>query len=271
MKRYKVLAVNDLSSVGKCSLGVIIPILSAMKVEVCPVVTAVLSAHTAFENPYIVDLTAHLDSMFSRVLDEDDVFQYAYSGYLGSNQQMEIVKKHFSRLKNKGTKLLIDPVLGDNGKLYASFDTQSVEKMKELCRGADLITPNFTEACLLADQSYMDTTEGQALETAKILSDSLCVPDIVITGVPVSGGKAIVIWENGRGEAIPCEYVKGEYCGTGDAFASVVCGGLAKGIPLRDAVLDAHSFVRKAIFETYRMGGSWRDGIMVEKFLDYLV
>lgn len=270
MQKHKVLAVNDLSSVGKCSLGVIIPILSAMKVEVYPVVTAVLSAHTGFDNPYIADLTQHLDAMFTHIRSESSGFQFAYSGYLGSNLQMDIVKKHFNEWKKSGTKLLVDPVLGDNGKLYSAFDVNSIKKMAQLCRNADLITPNYTEACLLAEIPYRETEPKKAVQLAEKLSAMLSVPSIVITGVPVNAGKSIIVWENDDGFEIPCDYVKGEYCGTGDAFASVVCGGLVKGRKLYDSVLEAHRFVRNAIYETYRMGGSWKDGIMVEEFLDTL-
>lgn len=270
MQKHKVLAVNDLSSVGKCSLGVIIPILSAMKIEVCPVVTTILSAHTGFDNPYIVDLTQHLDKMFAHILSESSGFSFAYSGYLGSNQQMDIVKKYFVQLKQSGTKLLVDPVLGDNGKRYSAFDENSIEKMAQLCLNADLITPNYTEACLLAEIPYQETEPKKAIRLAEKLSDMLSVPSIVITGVPMKTGKSIIVWEDGQGIEIPCDYVKGEYCGTGDAFASVVCGCLAKGKKLCDSVLEAHRFVRTAIYETYRLGGSWKDGIMVEEFLNML-
>ncbi len=271
MQKCNVLAVNDLSSVGKCSLGVAIPILSAMQVEACPVVTTVLSAHTGFENPYIIDLTSHLDEMFCHIFSESDEYLYAYSGYLGSNLQMEIVKKHFAFLQQKGTKLLIDPVLGDNGVLYSAFDETSVKKMAELCKKADLITPNYTEACMLAGVPYGTTTADEAIALAKNLSSSLGVPAVVITGVPLKEDKkSIIIVENAEGKEISCDYVKGEYCGTGDAFASVVCGALAKGESLDSAVRKAHLFVRNAIAETYRLGGVWQDGIMIEKFLDLL-
>ncbi len=271
MQKCNVLAVNDLSSVGKCSLGVAIPILSAMQVEVCPVVTTVLSAHTGFEHPYIVDLTPHLDQMFEHIFSENEDYLYAYSGYLGSNLQMEIVKKHFSFLKEKGTKLLIDPVLGDNGVLYSAFDETSVRKMAELCTKADLITPNYTEACMLGGIPYGTTTIKEAIDLAQNLSSLLSVPAVVITGVPLeTGQKSIILWENHTGTHIPCDYVKGEYCGTGDAFASVVCGALAKGESLDRAVRNAHFFVKNAIAETYRLGGVWQDGIMIEKFLDLL-
>lgn len=270
MQKHKVLAVNDLSSVGKCSLGVIIPILSAMKIEVCPVVTTILSAHTGFEHPYIVDLTPHLDQMFTHILSESSGFSFAYSGYLGSNQQMDIVKKYFVQLKQSGTKLLVDPVLGDNGKRYSAFDENSIEKMAELCHNADLITPNYTEACLLAKIPYRKIEAKEAIRLAGKLSATLSVPSIVITGVPVKNGKSIIVWENGEGTEIPCDYVKGEYCGTGDAFASVMCGCLVKEKNLCDAVSEAHRFVRNAIYETYRMGVSQKDGIMVEEFLNML-
>lgn len=270
MHQQKVLAVNDLSSVGKCSLGVIIPILSAMKIEVCPVVTTILSAHTGFEHPYIVDLSRHLDPMFAHILSESSGFGFAYSGYLGSSQQMDIVKKHFETLKKSGTKILVDPVLGDHGKCYSAFDATSIEKMAQLCRIADLITPNYTEACLLANAPYQETESDEAVRLAGALSAALSVPSVVITGVPLKTGKCIVIWENGKGAAIPCDYVKGEYSGTGDAFASVLCGCLIKGETLCDAVCKAHRFVRTAIRETDRMGGSPKEGIMVEAFLHLL-
>ncbi len=266
----KVLAVNDLSSVGKCSLGVIIPILSAMKVEVYPVVTTVLSAHTGFDNPYIIDLTEHLDDIFTHIFAETEQFGFAYSGYLGSNHQMEIVKKHFARLKQKGAHVLVDPVLGDNGSLYSSFDANSVQAMAELCRNADIITPNYTEACFLAGIPYGDISSDGAREMAKQLSETLGVPSVVMTGIPLPEGKSIFILENGKTTEFPCDYVKGEYCGTGDAFSAVVCGCLARGEALLNAVKKAHRFVRNAIAETYRMGGTWKDGIMIEQFLDTL-
>ena len=268
----RVAAINDISSVGKCSLMIAVPILSSMKIEVVPLVTAVLSAHTGFKNPVIADLGSYLPKMIEHIESLGVTFDCIFSGYLSSASQMETVKEFMLKEKKNGTLCLVDPVLGDEGELYSGFDKNSVDKMKELALVSDILTPNFTEACFLADMEYTTANENTLESLVKLLYDKLHLNKIVITGVPLENDKkCIAVAENREDiKLIYCDYVEGFFCGTGDAFASVVCGETVKGKSLYDASKTAHEFVKYAICDTYKMGGTWEQGIALEKFLDKL-
>lgn len=268
----RVAAINDISSVGKCSLMIAVPILSSMEIEVVPLVTAVLSAHTGFENPVIADLGSFLPKMIEHIESLDVKFDCIFSGYLSSVSQMETVKEFMKKEKANGTLCLVDPVLGDEGVLYAGFNETSVEKMKELASVSDILTPNYTESCFLSDVKYGVTNENSLEKLVKKLYETLNLSKVVITGVPLENDKkCILVAENKENfKIIYCDYVKGFFCGTGDAFASVICGEMVKNKSLYEASKKAHEFVKYAIDDTYKMGGTWEQGIALEKFLDRL-
>ena len=266
----RVAAINDLSTFGKCSLTVVIPTLSAMGFEVCPVITSYLSAHTGFENPANFDLGYTTKDIFAHLKKLDVEFDAVFTGYIPTIEQMEDVKQFVIENKIKEKLILIDPVLGDNGKLYTFFDNESIKKMRELCLYADVVTPNFTEACFLAQLPYK---EEITKENARLLIDKIntkgIANKIIITSVPIEGKNCMIVSEYGELEIIECEYIKGEYCGAGDMFSSLVLGEMLNGKAVKEAAISSHETLKEIIKETYTMGGSWEQGLVYEKFFNF--
>ena len=160
--------------------------------------------------------------------------------------------------------------MGDEGKLYTFFDNSTVKKMRELCLYADLVTPNYTEACFLSNLPYKETISK---EDVRVLVDKLnsfgIANKLIITSVPVDNKKCIVVSWYGEIEIIECEYVKGEYCGAGDLFSSVVLGEMLNGKTVKEAAVNAHEILKEVISETYNMGGTWEQGLVFEKFFQF--
>lgn len=238
----RVAAVHDMSGYGKCSLTVAIPVLSACGVEVCPLCTSLLSTNTLFPGFTFFDYTpymqAHIDHWKSLGLKFDCV----YSGFLGSTQQMDYVKQ--LKTEFDSGLLVVDPVLGDNGKLITIFDDAMVKAMAELVALADCATPNVTEACLLTGRAY----EGDALSKAEC--EALCrevlalgCGSVVLTGV-LREGKLINAGIDHKGyfERVIDELPFHQH-GTGDLYTSTMVGALMRGYDLREAVDSAAHFV----------------------------
>ncbi|MBE7020066.1 MAG: pyridoxamine kinase [Ruminococcaceae bacterium] len=268
----RIAAVNDLSTFGKCSLTVVIPVLSAMGYEVCPIVTSYLSAHTGFENPANFDLSHTTKDITSHLEKLGVDFDAVFTGYIPTVFQMEDIKQFM--IKNKLLKklIMVDPVLGDDGKLYTFFDNTTVKKMRELCLYADVITPNYTEACFLANLPYK---EMLTKENVRTLIDKLnafgMANKIVITSVPVEDKTCMVVSEFGELEIIECEYVEGIYCGAGDVFSSILLGKLLEGQNIMDSALYSHRALTEIIKETHALGGTWEQGLVYEKFFKFMI
>ena len=268
----RIISINDLSVFGKCSQTVAVPVLSAMGFEVCPVLTAYLSAHTAFENPHITDMTDSLSSCLSHLNDLDVKSDAVFTGYIFTSGQFDIIKKYVMQKKIDGNLIITDPVMADNGKLYEPFTMETVKKMRELCLFADIITPNFTEACFLAGLPVIKNVTKEQCDALIARLNTLGINcKIIITGVPyIDGTKKIINGFNDNAEIIDCEYVDCEYCGTGDVFSSVFCGYILRGENIRDAIIKTRDFVYKAVLETKRLNGPEKQGIMFEKYLNSL-
>ena len=241
----RVLAINDISCVGKCSLAATLPIISACGIECNMLPTAILSTHTGgFEGYTFRDLTEDIPAILAHWKSLGLKFDYIYSGYLGSISQIDLVlqiKKDF--LKEGGT-LIVDPVMGDNGALYAGFTPKYVEKMRSLCSAADYILPNDTEACYLAEAPY-PLTKDSAFCALEILQ-KLC-PRPVITGINANGEIGLCYHDGKQGKFMTHENVEGFFCGAGDVFASAFVGCLARGKDEETAICLASDFAAAAI------------------------
>ncbi len=271
----KVAAIHDLSGFGRASLTVIIPILSRMGIQVCPLPTAVLSTHSKFNNFHFVDLTDELQPMIDHWKELNLEFNAIYSGFLGSHRQIEIVSQ-FIHDFNKNTPLIvIDPVLGDDGKLYATFNMDHVKEMRTLIGQADVITPNLTEASLLLDRKIpKNLTDEKIKDWILELSDK--GPQIVIvTSVPEHKKDNItsVIAYNKKGNRfwkVSCNYLPANYPGTGDAFASVITGALLQGDSLPIAMDRAVKFTSTGVRATFGYDYDTKQGILLERILNTL-
>lgn len=268
----KVAAFHDLSGYGRCALTVVIPILSAMGNQVCPVPTAILSAHTAFQNVVIQDTTELLARWLAHWEQLDLRFDCLYSGYLGSPAQASILIPYYER--HSEAYKLVDPVMADDGALYATFGQDMVEAMRRLVRYADIITPNLTEACLLADIPYHDAhwTEDEIHALSKRLA-ALGAKQGAITSIPLEDGRQCnaSFDTDLRLHLFAYSCVPQHYPGTGDAFASVLAGELLRNKPVRDALDAATSYASLLAKETYAAGTPVLEGACLESHLAELL
>lgn len=242
----RVLAINDISCVGRCSIAATLPIISACGVECNVLPTAILSTHTGgFEGYTFRDLTKDIPDILRHWKSLHLKFDFIYSGYLGSIEQIDLVSAIKKEFLADGGVFVVDPVMGDNGDLYAGFTPKFVEKMRALCREADYILPNVTEACYLADVPYpLDTDSAK---TALKRLQAFCARPI-ITGITDCDGVSVCYTNE---QNVICTYahenVEGFFCGAGDVFASAFVGALARGKDEEKAIRLASDFATAAI------------------------
>ncbi|MFO7863825.1 MAG: pyridoxamine kinase [Salinivirgaceae bacterium] len=270
----KVAAIHDLSGFGRSSLTVVIPVLSSMGFQVCPLPTAVLSTHSQFSDYHFVDLTEHLPHIMHHWKSLNLGFDAIYSGFLGSSKQIDMMVKFIDDFSSEDTIVLVDPVLGDNGKLYGPFDQSMVNEMRKLVSKAHIITPNITEVgLLLEDDPLMINNTDDAIKAIDRLADF--GPEIiVITSVPDGAeGKTSVIAHNKNDERywkVPVDYLPAAYPGTGDTFASVLLGCLLQGDNLPMSLDRAVHFISHGVRSTFGFSYDEKEGILLEKILPTL-
>ena len=258
----RVLAINDISCVGRCSLTVTLPIVSACGVECNVLPTAILSTHTGgFSGYTFQDLTEHIPDILQHWKSLGIKFDYICSGYLGSISQIETVLQIKKEFLSKNGVFIVDPVMGDSGKLYAGFTEEFVEKMRALCAEADYILPNATEACYLAKLPYPLTKENASLALEKL--KELC-PRPIITGVTDENSVSVFYWtEQGVQEYIHAN-VEGFFCGAGDVFTSAFVGCLANGKSEENAIKLSSDFAAAAIRRSAKEVDDKRFGLNFE-------
>lgn len=273
----RVAAVNDLSGFGRCSLTVTIPILSAMGFQVCPVPTAVLSSHTGYPNPLIRDFSGDMAAYLAHWESMGLTFACGYTGFLGDRRQVEVLEPFLTRLKEQGALRLVDPAMADYGKLYSSCSPELIPAMARLVSLASVATPNLTEACLLTGEDYASVMadegrRGRVEAMARKLLSAGCGA-VVITGVEAGENidNCVLSSEDARSVWVSGHRVEQNFAGTGDVFASVLCGWLLRALPLDEAVRRTTDFVCKATAATATMDVNGQDGIAFEPFLRDLV
>lgn len=280
----KIALINDLSGFGKCSLTAAIPVISVLGIQACPLPTAILSAQTGFPSYYCDDYSDKMNLFTDAWKDMQESFDGIYSGYLGSAAQMHNVLYFLDQFQTKDTLYLADPVMGDNGQRIRIFTQELLDCMKELTRHADVITPNLTELCLLADMDYDALTSHASdadylsyIENAarRLLPRAFTDQMIVITGIvrkqPDQSfvGNLAVTSEDSYYMETP--YRGESFSGTGDLFASVIMGCLLNGLSIEDAVQKAVCFLWPAIEEASRDHVPKNHGIYFEKYLRLLL
>lgn len=275
----KVAAIHDLSGYGRSSLTSIIPILSTMKVQVCPVPTAVLSSHTGgFEGYSFLDLTDYMEQHIAHWKKLNIDFDCIYSGFLGSPKQMKIVADFIDFFGHKNNLTVVDPVLGDNGKLYGTMNNEMVEEMKKLISKADIITPNFTEVTFLLNKSYKKEIGESEIKEWLIELANMGPKIVIVTSIPDENShkadrKTNVIAYDKENDAfwkVSCKYIPASYPGTGDAYTSVVIGSLLQGDSLPIAIERGVQFITQCILASYGFKYPNREGVLLERMLDVL-
>lgn len=253
MKR--IVTIQDISCFGKCSLTVALPIISAMGIETAVIPTAVLSTHTGegFENYTFRDLTSDIPDIAAHWKSMDLKFDALYTGYLGSPEQVEIVSDFFNDFGREDNVIIVDPVLGDAGKLYTGFTADFVEKMKKLCAKADFIIPNMTEVSFLLGIPYTDTyNEAYVMDALRRLAELGCkVP--VITGIHYDDRKQGAAAYDSEKDEFSFSFDKNvnyRFHGTGDIFSSVFTGACALGMDIRQCLDIAVRFTLDCIEAT---------------------
>lgn len=272
MKR--IVSIQDISCVGKCSLTVALPIISAMGVECGIIPTAVLSTHTMFKNFTCRDLTEEIEPIVAHWQSEDMKFDAVYTGYLGSFEQIDIVSGVFETMKKQGSVICVDPAMADNGKLYPAFDEAFAKKMASLCAGADYVLPNITEAAYMTGTEYREEYDEEYVKTlTKALAD-MGAKNVVLTGVGFEKGKTgVMVYDSEKGEySYYChEKLPVSYHGTGDIFSSTFVGALMNGLDKAEAVKVAADYTAECIRVTLGSGKEKWYGVDFEKCIPFLL
>ena len=231
MSYKRILTIQDISCFGQCSLTVALPILSACGIETCVLPSTVLSTHTGgFKGYTFRDLTEDIPEIQKHWVKEKIKFDAFYTGYLGSVKQIEYVKNMFDATGNPDSIRVVDPVIGDYGKLYAGFDDKFIDAMKDLCRSADYILPNITEACLLTGTEYKEEYDESYIDELLSKLESSFKATIILTGACCFDNKTgIAIHKKGNKTYYQHKKIAGSYHGTGDIFASAFSGALLNG------------------------------------------
>ena len=265
----KIAVINDFCGFGRCSISVSLPIISALKVQCCPLPTSIFSNHTGFDSFYFNDFTNCMPQYIDEWRKLNLKFEGILSGYLGSAEQIEIVSRFLEEFKTDKTITVIDPVMGDYGKLYPSYSPVLAKKMSNLVKFADILTPNLTEACILTNTAYNpDITETELLNICEKLS--LMGPQkIVISGLEREGDLENFIYEKGKNPVIVREHKVGACrSGTGDVFSSIISADAVNGIGFADSVRHASGFIAKVLRRTVELDLPKTDGICFEEFLN---
>ena len=269
MKYGRILTVQDISCLGQCSMTVALPILSACGQETVILPSAVLSSHTGgFGRPHVRDLTEDFPAILDHWQHNDIDFDTICSGYLGSVREIELMGDIFERFTAPGGKRVVDPAMGDHGKLYSGFDEAYAQAMKGLCEKAEVIIPNITEAAMMAGLPYRETYDEAYIHS---LVMGLKAPCVVLTGVSFSPEETgVVVASNGVIRYHSHKKLPRSYHGTGDIFAAAFVGAWTSGKKLFDSAVIASEFTALCIEETWKTPAHWY-GVKFEPCLDKLI
>lgn len=267
--------INDIAGFGRCSTTVSLPVISVMKVQVCPVPTSVLSNHLGFPLCHFDDYTSHMRDYIKVWSELGLTFDGLYCGFLGNEEQINIVREFVEMFRPP--LFLLDPVMGDHGRAYSSITETHVQKMKELLPLADIITPNITEACLLTDTPWKDG-EWTMQELSGLCEKlaSLCLKDsvsasIVITGIRQRDSLVNFLWDDGVYTTVASPIAGASRPGTGDIFASILAADAVRGETLLSSVQKAANFVGLCIAGSEKAGTPVQEGVVFEKYLAALL
>ena len=272
MKR--ILTIQDISCLGKCSVTIALPVLSAMGVETVILPTAVLSTHTMFKGFTVKDLSDQITPITAHWKRENIKFDAIYTGYLGSAEEIELAENIFRDFRQPDTLIFVDPVMADNGKLYPAFDMAYAKQNAGLCAAADVIVPNITEACFMTDTEYRENYDENYITGLLKKLAGLGAKISILTGVSLSNGKTGAMGydtETGEYFAYQNDLIPAKYHGTGDLFSSVCVGAILRGRDLRSAIKLAADYTAETIRVTLKNPSQPWYGVDFETTLPALI
>lgn len=266
--------VHDLCGIGKAALTNIMPVLSVMEIESCPIPTMILSSHTGgFGKPHVVKLDGYISNAVNHYQEIGIDFDGVFIGYLGNEQNIDDCISMLQKYKDVTSLVVVDPIFGDNGKHYSNFDENYSNKIKEVIKYSDVITPNYTEACLLSGVSIKEKIEIDDLEIIIEKLKDIGAKNIIITSLPI--GNNIIgtcIYNNRKKSIVINNSQKQEksYPGTGDIFTSVLCGNLLNDKDIDESAIEACAFVEKCMEMSSEYEYDAKEGVLLERCLKYL-
>lgn len=278
--------INDIAGFGRCSTTVSLPVISVMKVQVCPVPTSVLSNHLGFPLCHFDDYTSHMRDYIKVWNELGLTFDGLYCGFLGNEEQIDIVREFVEMFRPP--LFLLDPVMGDHGRAYSSITETHVQKMKELLPLADIITPNITEACLLTGTPWKDgewtmqelsglcerladICQQESVSSSEASVGTVSGASIVITGIRQGDSLVNFLWDDGIYTTVASPIAGASRPGTGDIFASILAADAVRGETLLTSVQKAANFVGLCIAGSEKAGTPVQEGVVFEKYLAALL
>ena len=276
-RQKKAAVISDMTGFGRCAITVSLPVISKLKVQCCPVPTAVLSNHTAYPSYYFDDYTERMEDYIGEWRKLGLTFDGIGIGFLGSRQQIEIVRYFIRDFRKGDTVVMVDPIMGDDGKAYATYTEDMCREMKRLAACADIVTPNVTESCILTGRQYRE--QGWKIEELLDLAQRIGPMGpgkVIITGVQQGSYIGNFCYErerDGSGMKYKLQRTKQvgkTRCGTGDIFSAIILADAVNGVELERSVRKAAGFVRDCIRESVRMEVPLTDGVCFEEVLDRL-
>lgn len=265
----KIAVINDMSGFGRCSLTVSLPIISYLGIQCCPLPTSILSNHMGYGEYFFDDYTDRMEEYISKWRRLGLKFEGITSGFLGSVAQIEMVIRFIEEFRSGRTQVIIDPVMGDNGRIYVTYTEEMCNEMKKLIEYADIITPNVTECCRLTDTAYKDSgwKEEELYDMAWKLMER--GPEkVVVTGILQGEFIASYVAERGKTpKMIQVHKAGAERSGTGDVFASIIAADAVNGVDFEESVKKASDFVRRGILKSVEMDVPAADGVCFEEIL----
>ncbi|WP_195191088.1 pyridoxamine kinase [Faecalitalea cylindroides] len=267
----KIAVINDFSGFGRCSIAVALPIISTLKIQCCPLPTSIFSNHTGFDSFFFDDYTDKMPLYINEWKKLGLQFDGITSGFLGSKKQIEIGTQFFKDFKTKENIIIVDPVMGDYGKIYATYTKEMCEEMKKLVQYADIITPNITELCILTDTPYQEKWKISELEKMTEELAEKGPEKIVVTGIVQKEFIANFCYEKGKSPKIlRCHRVGTQRSGTGDVFSSIIAADAVNQVPFDKSVKKASNFIKKCILKSIEMDIPVTDGVCFEELLQTL-
>ena len=278
--------INDIAGFGRCSTTVSLPVISVMKVQVCPVPTSVLSNHLGFPLCHFDDYTSHMRDYIKVWNELGLTFDGLYCGFLGNEEQIDIVREFVEMFRPP--LFLLDPVMGDHGRAYSSITETHIQKMKELLPLADIITPNITEACLLTGTPWKDgewtmqelsglcerladICQQESVSSGEASVGTVSGASIVITGIRQGDSLVNFLWDDGVYTTVSTPIAGASRPGTGDIFASILAADAVRRETLLTSVQKAANFVGLCIAGSEKAGTPVQEGVVFEKYLAALL